>query len=74
MLRDAECLNSRIGGLDGAGDIGEYIVNIIKEKLIPKPSGATASGKTSSESEGKGSTDSKEEGVKSEEKDSGKAS
>jgi vacuolar protein sorting-associated protein 54 len=37
MLRDAEHFKTRIGGLDGAGDAGYYIVNLIKEKSVPKP-------------------------------------
>jgi vacuolar protein sorting-associated protein 54 len=37
MLRDAEYFKTRIGGLDGAGDTGDYIVNLVKEKNVPKP-------------------------------------
>jgi vacuolar protein sorting-associated protein 54 len=76
MLRDAEHFNSRIGSIDGAGDTGEYIVNLVKEKSISKPTLLAAApvvnGKASSES--KRSTGSKEEGNKSEGKDSEKAS
>ncbi|TAQ83861.1 hypothetical protein B7494_g7822 [Chlorociboria aeruginascens] len=36
MLRDAEYFNSRIGGLDGAGDAGDYIIKLVKEKPVPK--------------------------------------
>jgi vacuolar protein sorting-associated protein 54 len=34
MLADAEYFNSRIGKLDGAGDLGEYIINVVKAKPI----------------------------------------
>ena len=37
MLRDAEHFKSKIGGLDGAGDAGDYIVNLVKAKAVPKP-------------------------------------
>jgi vacuolar protein sorting-associated protein 54 len=37
MLRDAEHFKTRIGGLDGAGDTGDFIVNLVKEKNVPKP-------------------------------------
>ena len=55
MLRDAEYFKTRIGGLDGAGDAGDYIVNVVKEKSIPRPTAllqepATTNGKTSSDS------------------------
>ena len=55
MLRDAEYFKTRIGGLDGAGDAGDYIVNLVKEKSVPKATvpdstPAITNGKTSSES------------------------
>ncbi|TVY41786.1 Vacuolar protein sorting-associated protein [Lachnellula occidentalis] len=37
MLRDAEHFKTRIGGLDGAGDTGDFVVNLVKEKNVPKP-------------------------------------
>ncbi|KAH8750000.1 Vps54-like protein-domain-containing protein [Hyaloscypha sp. PMI_1271] len=37
MLRDAEHFNSKIGGLGGAGDAGDHIVNLVKAKNVPKP-------------------------------------
>jgi vacuolar protein sorting-associated protein 54 len=37
MLRDAEHFKSKIGGLDGAGDAGDYIVGLVKAKSVPKP-------------------------------------
>lgn len=57
MLRDAEFFKTRIGGLEGAGDAGDYIVNLVKEKPVPvakaaialEPLPATMNGKTSSE-------------------------
>jgi len=36
MLRDAEHFKSKIGGLDGAGDAGDYIVDLVKLKSVPK--------------------------------------
>jgi len=36
MLTDAEYFKTRIGGLDGAGDVGDYVVNVVKGKSIPK--------------------------------------
>ena len=57
MLRDVEYFKTRIGGLDGAGDAGDYIVNLVKEKSVPvakaaapEPAPAATNGKTSSES------------------------
>jgi len=37
MLRDAEYFKSKIGGVDGAGDAGDYIVGLVKGKSVPKP-------------------------------------
>lgn len=37
MLRDAEYFKTRIGSLDGAGDAGDYLVNLVKGKSVPKP-------------------------------------
>jgi len=37
MLRDAEHFKSKIGGIDGAGDAGDYIVTLVKAKTVPKP-------------------------------------
>ena len=37
MLRDAEHFKARIGGLDGAGDTGDFVVNLVKNKNVPKP-------------------------------------
>ena len=40
MLHDTEFFRSRISKIDGAGDIGEYLVNIVNAKAVaerPKP-------------------------------------
>lgn len=40
MLRDTEFFKSRISKIDGAGDIGDYLVNIVTAKAVaeqPKP-------------------------------------
>ena len=55
MLRDAEYFKTRIGDIDGAGDVGDYLMNLVKEKSVPKavvlePVPAPANGKTSGES------------------------
>ena len=34
MLRDAEFFRSRLSKLDGAGDIGDYIVSIVNAKTV----------------------------------------
>lgn len=34
MLADAEYFNSRISKLEGAGDLGDQLVNIIRAKAI----------------------------------------
>ena len=34
MLRDAEFFRSRLGKLDGAGDIGDYVVSIVNAKAV----------------------------------------
>jgi vacuolar protein sorting-associated protein 54 len=36
MLRDAEHFKSKIGGLDGAGDAGDYLVGLVNAKIVPK--------------------------------------
>ncbi len=37
MLRDAEHFKSKIGGLNGAGDAGDYLVCLVNAKIVPKP-------------------------------------
>ena len=34
MLHDAEFFQSRISKLDGAADLGDYLIKIIKEKAV----------------------------------------
>ncbi|KAK6581000.1 hypothetical protein PZA11_006488 [Diplocarpon coronariae] len=36
MLRDAEHFKTKIGGLDGASDAGDYLVNLVKAKNVPR--------------------------------------
>ena len=44
MLADAEVLNSRLSKLEGAGDLGTHIVNVVKNKTVvtSQSSGHTA--------------------------------
>ncbi|KAE9973983.1 hypothetical protein Vi05172_g5645 [Venturia inaequalis] len=37
LLRDAEHLHTKFGKIDGAGDIGEHITTIVKEKTVAPP-------------------------------------
>ena len=50
MLRDAEFFRSRLGKLEGAGDIGDYVVSVVNEKsgstLNEHNSGAQAAAQT----------------------------
>jgi len=36
MLRDTEHFKLKIGGLDGAGDAGDYLVGLVNAKIVPK--------------------------------------
>ena len=36
MLRDTEHFKSKIGGVDGAGDAGDYLVGLVNAKIVPK--------------------------------------
>jgi hypothetical protein len=38
LLRDAEHLRTKFSKIDGAGDIGEHITTIVKEKTVAPPS------------------------------------
>ena len=40
MLADAEYFNLRISKLDGAGDLGDHIVNLIRAKTVASEAGA----------------------------------
>lgn len=49
MLRDAEFFRSRLSKLDGAGDIGDYVVSIVHAKTVteqPTPAAASTPGET----------------------------
>jgi len=34
MLRDVDFLSSRIGKIDGAADIGDHLVKVVKDKTV----------------------------------------
>lgn len=34
MLRDTEFFKSRISKIDGAGDIGDYLINLVNAKAV----------------------------------------
>jgi len=36
-LRDAEHFDARLSKIDGSGDLGAYVANIVKEKAIVAP-------------------------------------
>lgn len=36
MLRDAEYFKTRVGGLDGANDAGDYIIKVVQDKNVPR--------------------------------------
>jgi vacuolar protein sorting-associated protein 54 len=40
MLADAEYFNARISKLEGAGDLGEHIINVVRSKAITSETGA----------------------------------
>jgi vacuolar protein sorting-associated protein 54 len=37
LLRDAKLFNSRIGHIDGAGNIGTYLLQLVEQKMPPQP-------------------------------------
>ncbi|KAI9744167.1 MAG: hypothetical protein M1818_002319 [Claussenomyces sp. TS43310] len=37
MLRDVEFFNTRLSKIDGSSDVGEYLVNLVKDKKVLKP-------------------------------------
>ena len=57
MLTDAEYFKTKIGGLDGAGDVGDYIVNLVKEKSVPKDKVPAPVGKDETAANGKNSSE-----------------
>lgn len=38
MLRDVKYFKTRIGGLDGANDTGDYIIKVVQDKNVPRTS------------------------------------
>lgn len=44
MLRDAEYFKSRLSKIDGAGDVGDYILGVVQNKVVE---GWNDKGKTS---------------------------
>jgi hypothetical protein len=58
-MRDAELFDSKLSKIDGAGDLGSYILNLVKEKqvenaLTPQLSrSTTTNGTESMESSGR---------------------
>ena len=51
MLRDAEFFRSRLSKLDGAGDIGDYVISIVNAKAVaeqtaPPPNDTPSSAST----------------------------
>ena len=51
MLRDVEYFTARLGRIDGFGDAGEYLSNIVKSRQVESASPATASCEGGAESE-----------------------
>ena len=60
MLRDAEFFRARLSKLEGAGDIGDYVVSVVKERLEPalnnNTPGAPAVQQTTEAKDGAGET------------------
>ena len=49
MLRDTEFFKSRISKVDGAGDIGDHLVNIVNAKAVAAPPEAFKESDTSTD-------------------------
>ncbi|KAK6598405.1 hypothetical protein H4I95_09015 [Botrytis cinerea] len=47
MLRDAQYFKTRIGGLDGANDAGDYIIKVVQDKNVPRNSSSALPATTS---------------------------
>lgn len=47
MLRDAQYFKTRIGGLDGANDAGDYIIKVVQDKNVPRNSSSASPATTS---------------------------
>jgi hypothetical protein len=41
LLIDVQSLKDRIGGVKGAGDIGEYLLKVVNDKTVLRPPSAT---------------------------------
>lgn len=37
LLRDAKLFNSRLGQIDGAGNIGTYLIQLVEQKMPAQP-------------------------------------
>lgn len=47
MLADVEFFNSKICKIDGSGDLGEHLIQVVKAKTItPEPNGSSSSPET----------------------------
>lgn len=63
MLRDIEYFESRLGKIDGFEDVGEYLANIVKSKVIssaaspPAGTSAAAADKPEEKQPSEGSTE-----------------
>jgi vacuolar protein sorting-associated protein 54 len=47
MLTDVEYFNTKIGKIDGSGDLGDHLIQVVKAKTItPDPNGSATSSST----------------------------
>ena len=53
MLRDAEFFKSRLGKLEGAAELGDYIVDIVKNKPVADAPKAVDTPQTEQKGDGK---------------------
>ena len=51
MLRDAELFRSRLSKLDGAADVGDYVVNVVNSKIVVTEKTAVPENKPASTTE-----------------------
>lgn len=49
MLRDAEFFKARISKLDGAGDLGDFLISIVNRKAVAEKTKVPEAPATSSE-------------------------
>ena len=59
MLRDVELFKSRISKLDGAGDLGDYLVKLVSDKAVIHEEEPCARSTESSEAAGSTTASSK---------------